>query len=163
MAAAKRAFGRVDVLVNNAGYGYQASAEEGDDREIRAMFDANVFGLFQMTQAVLPIMRQQRDGRILNITSVAGPHGLSPAPASTPPSKHAVEGWADALAKEVAPLGIKVTNVEPGPLPYRLGRPLPSSRRRRGSRTTRRRSARGSRALPTPPARRRAIPRRPAA
>ena len=114
VAAAKRAFGRIDVLVNNAGYGYQASAEEGDDREIRAMFDANVFGLFQMTQAVLPIMRQQRDGRILNITSVAGRMGFASS-GFYAASKHAVEGWADALGKEVAPLGIKVTNVEPGP------------------------------------------------
>ncbi len=114
VAAAKRAFGRIDVLVNNAGYGYQASAEEGDDREIRAMFDANVFGLFQMTQAVLPIMRQQRDGRILNITSVAGRMGF-PSSGFYAASKHAVEGWADALGKEVEPLGIKVTNIEPGP------------------------------------------------
>ncbi len=114
VAAAKRAFGRIDVLVNNAGYGYQASAEEGDDGEIRAMFDANVFGLFQMTQAVLPIMRQQRDGHILNITSVAGRMGF-PSSGFYAATKHAVEGWADALAKEVAPLGIKVTNVEPGP------------------------------------------------
>ena len=114
VAAAKRAFGRIDVLVNNAGYGYQSSAEEGDDREIRAMFDANVFGLFQMTQAVLPIMRQQRDGRIINITSVAGRIGF-PSSGFYAASKHAVEGWADALGKEVAPLGIKVTCVEPGP------------------------------------------------
>jgi NAD(P)-dependent dehydrogenase (short-subunit alcohol dehydrogenase family) len=114
VAAAKRAFGRIDVLVNNAGYGYQASAEEGDDREIRAMFDANVFGLFQMTQAVLPLMRQQRDGRILNISSVAGRMGFASS-GFYAASKHAVEGWADALGKEVEPLGIKVINIEPGP------------------------------------------------
>ena len=114
VAAAKRAFGRIDVLVNNAGYGYQASAEEGEDREIRAMFDANVFGLFAMTQAVLPMMRQQRDGRILNITSLAGRVGF-PSSSFYAATKHAVEGWADALAKEVEPLGIKVTCIEPGP------------------------------------------------
>ena len=114
VAAARRAFGRVDVLVNNAGYGYQSSVEEGDDAEIRAQFDANVFGLFAMTRAILPMMRQQRDGRILNITSVAGRIGF-PGSSYYAASKHAVEGWSDALRKEVEPLGIKVTCVEPGP------------------------------------------------
>ena len=114
VAAAKRAFGRVDVLVNNAGYGYQSSVEEGDDEEIRAQFDANVFGLFSMTRAILPLMRQQRDGRILNITSLAGRVGL-PSSGYYAASKHAVEGFSDSLRKEVEPLGIKVTCVEPGP------------------------------------------------
>ena len=114
VASAKRAFGRVDVLVNNAGYGYQSSVEEGDDDEIRAQFDANVFGLFAMTRAILPLMRQQRDGRILNITSLAGRVGL-PSSAYYAASKHAVEGFSDSLRKEVEPLGIKVTCVEPGP------------------------------------------------
>ena len=114
VAAAKRAFGRIDVLVNNAGYGYQASVEEGDEDEIRAQFDANVFGLFSMTRAVLPLMRQQRDGRILNITSIAGRIGF-PGSGYYAASKHAVEGWSDSLRKEVEPLGIKVTCVEPGP------------------------------------------------
>ena len=114
VAAAKRAFGRIDVLVNNAGYGYQASVEEGDEDEIRAQFDANAFGLFSMTRAVLPLMRQQRDGRILNITSIAGRIGF-PGSGYYAASKHAVEGWSDSLRKEVEPLGIKVTCVEPGP------------------------------------------------
>ena len=114
VAAAKRAFGRIDVLVNNAGYGYQASVEEGEESEIRAQFDANVFGLFAMTQAILPLMRQQRDGRIINITSVAGRIGF-PGSGYYAASKHAVEGWSDSLRKEVEPLGIKVTCVEPGP------------------------------------------------
>jgi NAD(P)-dependent dehydrogenase (short-subunit alcohol dehydrogenase family) len=112
--AAMAAFGRIDVLVNNAGYGYQATAEEGVEAEIRAQFDANVFGLFAMTRAVLPILRAQRSGNILNITSVAGLIGF-PGSGYYAASKHAVEGWSDALRAELAPLGVGVTCVEPGP------------------------------------------------
>ncbi|MCK8780194.1 oxidoreductase [Rhizobium sp. NTR19] len=112
--AAEEKFGRVDVLVNNAGYGYQASIEEGEEAEIRAMFDANVFGLFAMTRAVLPGMRSRRRGHILNITSMAGFMGL-PSSGYYAATKHAVEGFSDALALEGAPLGIKVTCVAPGP------------------------------------------------
>jgi len=111
---AEARFGRIDVLVNNAGYGYQASVEEGEDAEIRAQFDANVFGLFAMTRAVLPGMRARRRGHVLNITSVAGFVGF-PGSGYYAASKHAVEGWSDALAAEGKPLGIKVTCVEPGP------------------------------------------------
>lgn len=107
-------FDRIDVLVNNAGYGYQSSIEEGDDAEIRAQFDTNVFGLFALTRAVLPIMRAQRSGHVINITSVAGLAGF-PASGYYAASKHAVEGWSDALRAEVEPLGIGVTCVEPGP------------------------------------------------
>ena len=118
IAAATKAavdkFGRIDVLVNNAGYGYQASVEEGDEAEIRAQFDANVFGLFAMTRAVLPVMREQKSGHIINITSVAGVIGFAGS-GYYAASKHAVEGWADALSKEVEPLGLRVTCVEPGP------------------------------------------------
>ena len=114
VAAAEDRFGAIDVLVNNAGYGYQASVEEGVEAEIRAQFDANVFGLFALTRAVLPGMRKHRRGRILNITSVAGLMGF-PSSGYYAASKHAVEGWSDALAVETAPLGIKVTCVEPGP------------------------------------------------
>jgi NAD(P)-dependent dehydrogenase (short-subunit alcohol dehydrogenase family) len=102
------------VLVNNAGYGYQATAEEGEEDEIRMQFDANVFGLFAMTRAVLPGMRERRRGHIINITSVAGLVGF-PGSGYYAASKHAVEGWSDALAAEGKPLGIKVTCVEPGP------------------------------------------------
>jgi NAD(P)-dependent dehydrogenase (short-subunit alcohol dehydrogenase family) len=112
--AAEDKFGRIDVLVNNAGYGYQSTIEEGEDKEIRAQFEANVFGLFAMTQAVLPGMRARRQGHIFNITSVAGFVGF-PGSGFYAASKHAVEGWADALAAEVEPLGIKVTCIEPGP------------------------------------------------
>jgi NAD(P)-dependent dehydrogenase (short-subunit alcohol dehydrogenase family) len=114
VAAAVAKFGRIDVLVNNAGYGYQATAEEGTDAEIRAQFDTNVFGLFALTRAVLPIMRAQRSGNIVNFTSVAGLVGF-PGSGYYAASKHAVEGWSDALLAEVAPLGIGVTCVEPGP------------------------------------------------
>ena len=112
--AAQARFGRIDVLVNNAGYGYQASIEEGEDAQIRALFDADVFGLFAMTRAVLPGMRTQRSGHVLNISSVAGLIGL-PGSGYYAAAKHAVEGWSDALAAEVKPLGIKVTCVAPGP------------------------------------------------
>ncbi|GGE86083.1 oxidoreductase [Sphingomonas prati] len=114
VAAAEDRFGRIDVLVNNAGYGYQAAIEEGDDVEIRAQFDANVFGLFALTRAVLPGMRIRHAGHIINITSVAGMVGF-PGSGYYAASKHAVEGFSDALRTEVAPLGIAVTCVEPGP------------------------------------------------
>jgi NAD(P)-dependent dehydrogenase (short-subunit alcohol dehydrogenase family) len=114
VAAAMTKFGRIDILVNNAGYGYQATAEEGAESEIRAQFDTNVFGLFALTRAVLPIMRGQRSGNIVNFTSVAGLVGFSGS-GYYAASKHAVEGWSDALLAEVAPLGIGVTCVEPGP------------------------------------------------
>ncbi len=114
VAQAKAKFGRIDVLVNNAGYGYQASIEEGVESEIRAQFDANVFGLFALTRAVLPIMRAQKSGHVINITSVAGLIGF-PGSGYYAASKHAVEGWSDSLLAEVQPLGINVTCVEPGP------------------------------------------------
>ncbi|MCJ2123777.1 oxidoreductase [Methylobacterium sp. J-077] len=107
-------FGRIDVLVNNAGYGYQASIEEGEEDKIRAQFDANVFGLFALTRAVLPTMRAQRSGHILNVTSVAGFVGF-PGSGYYAATKHAVEGFSDALAAEAGPIGIKVTCIEPGP------------------------------------------------
>ncbi|WP_026438941.1 oxidoreductase [Acidocella facilis] len=112
--AAVEKFGRIDVLVNNAGYGYQSSAEEGEEHEIRAMFDANVFGLFALTRAVLPVMRARKSGHILNITSVAGLIGF-PGSAYYAASKHAVEGFSDGLRAETQALGIQVTCVEPGP------------------------------------------------
>ena len=114
VAATTARFGRIDVLVNNAGYGYQSSLEEGDDAEIRAQFDANVFGLFALTRAALPGMRERRQGHILNVTSIAGFSGL-PGSGYYAASKFAVEGFTDALATEVAPLGIAVTGIAPGP------------------------------------------------
>ena len=114
VAAALKAFGRIDVLVNNAGYGYLSSIEEGVPEEIRAQFEANVFGLFAMTRAVLPAMRRQKSGHIINIASVAGFCGF-PGSGYYAASKHAVEGFSDSLSKEAAPFGVKVTVVEPGP------------------------------------------------
>lgn len=114
VAAAMARFGRIDVLVNNAGYGYLTTVEEGEEDRIRAMFDANVFGLFAITRAVLPVMRAQKSGHILNITSMGG-HVGNPGSAYYAATKHAVEGWSKGLAAEVALLGIKVTAVAPGP------------------------------------------------
>ena len=112
--AAQDRFGRIDVLLNNAGYGYQASVEEGVDAEIRAQFETNVFGLFAVTRAVLPGMRARRSGHVINITSVGGLIGFASSGYYSA-TKHAVEGWSDSLTAEVGPLGIKVTCVEPGP------------------------------------------------
>ena len=114
VASAEQRFGRIDVLVNNAGYGYQSTVEEAEEQEIRDQFEANVFGLFSMTRAVLPGMRQRRRGHILNITSVAGFMGF-PGSGFYAASKHAVEGFSDALHAEGKPLGIRVTCVAPGP------------------------------------------------
>ena len=112
--AAEARFGRIDVLVNNAGYGYLAAVEEGDDADVRAMFDTNFFGLAAMTRAVLPIMRAQKSGAIVNISSIGGFIGF-PGSGYYAATKFAVEGLSEALSKEVAPLGIKVIIVEPGP------------------------------------------------
>jgi NAD(P)-dependent dehydrogenase (short-subunit alcohol dehydrogenase family) len=114
VAAAEARFGGIDVLVNNAGYGYQTSVEEADETEIRALFEANAFGLFALTRAVLPGMRARRRGHIISITSLAGFVGFA-ASGYYAATKHAVEGWSDSLAAEVGPLGIKVTCVAPGP------------------------------------------------
>jgi NAD(P)-dependent dehydrogenase (short-subunit alcohol dehydrogenase family) len=111
---AETRFGHIDVLVNNAGYGYLSAVEEGEDEEVRAMFETNVFGLANMTKAVLPGMRARRRGHIVNISSMGGLIGF-PGISYYNATKFAVEGLSEALAKETAPLGIKVTIVEPGP------------------------------------------------
>lgn len=111
--AAVQRFGRIDVLVNNAGYGLCGALEECSVEETLAQYQTNVFGLINVTRAVLPAMRRQRTGHILNISSVGGfraDAGIS-AYCGT---KFAVEGLSEALAKELAPLGIHVTIVEPG-------------------------------------------------
>jgi NAD(P)-dependent dehydrogenase (short-subunit alcohol dehydrogenase family) len=105
-------FGKIDVLVNNAGIGYFGSVEESDEEEFRWMFEINFFGLSAMTRAVLPIMRKQRSGQIVNISSIGGLRSF-PALAYYNATKYAVEGFSESLALEVAPLGIKVTLVEP--------------------------------------------------
>jgi NAD(P)-dependent dehydrogenase (short-subunit alcohol dehydrogenase family) len=112
--AAEARFGRIDVLVNNAGYGYLSAIEEGDDADIRAMFETNFFGLVAMTRAVLPTMRAQKSGAVVNISSVGGFIGF-PGSGYYAATKFAVEGLSESLSKEVGPLGIKVIIVEPGP------------------------------------------------
>jgi NAD(P)-dependent dehydrogenase (short-subunit alcohol dehydrogenase family) len=107
-------FGHIDVLVNNAGYGFLSAIEEGDDDDVRALFETNVFGLANVTKAVLPGMRARRRGHIVNISSMGGLTG-SAGTGYYNATKFAVEGLSEALAKETEPLGIKVTIVEPGP------------------------------------------------
>ena len=112
--AATQRFGRIDALVNNAGYGYLAAIEEGEDAAVRAMFETNFFGLVDLTKAVLPIMRAQKSGLVVNISSIGGLASF----ASTGyyhATKYAVEGLSESLALEVEPLGIDVMIVEPGP------------------------------------------------
>jgi NAD(P)-dependent dehydrogenase (short-subunit alcohol dehydrogenase family) len=105
-------FGRIDVLVNNAGIGYFAAVEESEDDQVRKMFDINVFGLGNMTQAVLPIMRAQKSGHVVNISSIGGLRSF-PAVGYYNATKYAVDGLSEALAKEVSHLGIKVTIICP--------------------------------------------------
>ena len=115
-AAVKQAedrFGAVDVLVNNAGYGYRAAIEEGDDGDVRALFDTNVFGPVAMIKAVLPGMRSRRSGAIVNISSI-GARICPPGSGYYSASKAALEGLSGSLQKELKPLGISVTVVEPG-------------------------------------------------
>jgi NAD(P)-dependent dehydrogenase (short-subunit alcohol dehydrogenase family) len=111
---AESAFGSIDVLVNNAGYGYVGALEESEESEVRALMETNFFGLTRMIHAVIPGMRRRRRGNIVNISSLGGLVGL-PGVSYYNASKFAVEGLSEALAKEVAPLGIKVLLVEPGP------------------------------------------------
>jgi len=108
----KERFGRIDVLVNNAGIGYFGAVEESEDEEVRRMFEINFFGLAKMTQEVLPIMRIQRSGHIINIASIGGLVGF-PSIGFYNATKFAVDGLSESLAKETAPLGIKVTIIAP--------------------------------------------------
>ncbi|ORV17926.1 oxidoreductase [Mycobacterium celatum] len=113
VAAAEGAFGGVDVLVNNAGHGYLSAVEEGEDAEVRKLFDINYFGAVDMIKAVLPGMRARRTGHIVNISSMTG-LVANPPNAYYSSTKFALEAVTEALAAEVRPLGIKVTAVEPG-------------------------------------------------
>jgi len=106
-------FGRIDVLVNNAGYGYFATQEEGEQEEVRTMFDTNVFGLIAVTQKVLPHMRERRQGVIINISSVAG-RIATPRSGFYQASKWAVEALSESLYMEVSSFGIRVIVIEPG-------------------------------------------------
>lgn len=113
VAEAVSNFDRIDVLVNNAGYGYLAAIEEGDDEGVRKQFDTNLFGLIDVTKEVLPFMRSRRSGHIVNISSLGGLMAFA-ATGYYHATKFAVEAISESLSQEVAPLGIKVTIVEPG-------------------------------------------------
>jgi NAD(P)-dependent dehydrogenase (short-subunit alcohol dehydrogenase family) len=113
VAAADEAFGGVDVLVNNAGHGYLSAVEEGEDAEVRKLFNVNYFGAVDMIKAVLPAMRARGSGHIINISSMTG-LVANPPNAYYSSTKFALEAVTEALATEVRPLGIKVTAIEPG-------------------------------------------------
>ena len=106
-------FGTIDVLVNNAGYCYRASVEESDEEEVRKMFEANFFGLVNLTKKVLPIMRKKQNGTIVNFSSIAALRANT-ASAFYAATKAAVELMSSGLKREVEPLGIRVIVVEPG-------------------------------------------------
>jgi NAD(P)-dependent dehydrogenase (short-subunit alcohol dehydrogenase family) len=110
---AEETFGRIDVLVNNAGYGYLAAIEEGEDTEVRALFETNVHGAVAVAKAVLPGMRARRAGHLVSISSVGGLAAFG-ATGYYHATKFALEALSESLAAEVAPLGIGVTIVEPG-------------------------------------------------
>lgn len=107
-------FGRIDVLVNNAGYGVAGAIEEVSEAELGPMYATNVFGLLRVTRAFLPQLRKQKSGHILNMSSIGG-LTAGPGWGTYQSTKFAVEGLSEALAQEVGPLGIKVTIIEPGP------------------------------------------------
>ena len=107
-------FGRIDVAVNNAGYALVAAIEEASDAELREQFEVNLHGVINVTRAVLPIMREQRHGHLVQMSSLNGVRGLAGG-GYYAASKFAVEGLSESLAQEVAHLGIRVTIIEPGP------------------------------------------------
>jgi len=112
-SAAVEAFGSIDVLLNNAGFGLLGAVEEASAEDVEAVYRTNVFGLLNVTRAVLPTMRAQRSGRILNISSIGGYRGAAGFGVYSS-TKFAVEGLSEALHAELAPLGVHVTVVEPG-------------------------------------------------
>ena len=111
--AAVERFGRIDVLVNNAGFGLLGAIEESSDADVRRMYDTNVFGLLNITRAVLPVMRAQRAGHVINMSSIGGYRAAAGFGAYSS-TKFAVEGLTEALRAELKPLGIHATVVEPG-------------------------------------------------
>lgn len=113
VTAAEDRFGSIDLLVNNAGYGYLAAIEEGEDADVRALFETDLFGPLNLVRAVLPGMRARRRGHIVNISSIGG-FVTYPGVGYYHMVKFAVEAMSETLAKEVAPLGIGVTAVAPG-------------------------------------------------
>jgi NAD(P)-dependent dehydrogenase (short-subunit alcohol dehydrogenase family) len=115
VTAAVEAFGRLDVVVNNAAYRYYAAIEDADEAELRAVLETDLWGVIHVTRAALPVMHHQRSGHIVQFSSIAGRLGLAGLGAYSM-AKAAVDGFSEALAQEVAPLGIKVTIIEPGAL-----------------------------------------------
>ena len=113
VAAAVEAFGRLDVVVNNAGYRYYAAIEDANEAELRAEMETDLWGVVNVTRAALPILHHQRSGHIVQFSSIEGRMGAAGMGAYNM-AKWAVEGFSEALAQEVAPLGIKVTIIEPG-------------------------------------------------
>jgi NAD(P)-dependent dehydrogenase (short-subunit alcohol dehydrogenase family) len=107
------AFGRIDVVVNNAGYGNVCSIEDMTDADFRAQLETNFFGVVNVTRAALPVLRKQREGHFLQISSIGGRRG-SPGLSAYQSAKWAVEGFSEVLSLETRPLGIRVTIVEPG-------------------------------------------------
>ena len=116
VAEVEARFGQIDVLVNNAGYGYVAAIEEGDEAAIKAMFEVNFFGALRMIRAVLPGMRSRGSGRIIQISSLAG-RITNPATGFYSASKHALEAINGALARELVGSNIKVSSIAPGMFP----------------------------------------------
>jgi NAD(P)-dependent dehydrogenase (short-subunit alcohol dehydrogenase family) len=113
VSAATEAFGRIDVLVNNAGYGQLGAFEQISEKAVSRQFATNVFGVFDVTRAVLPLMRSQGSGHVVTISSLCGLVGVEGASIYCA-SKFAVAGWSEALSLEMAPFGIRFTVVEPG-------------------------------------------------
>jgi NAD(P)-dependent dehydrogenase (short-subunit alcohol dehydrogenase family) len=111
--AAVERFGRIDVLVNNAGSGLLAAVEESDDAAVRAVYETNVFGPLAVQRAVLPLLRHQRSGHVINISSIVG-FATAPGWGIYASTKFAVEGFTETLHAELAPLGVHTTLVEPG-------------------------------------------------
>ena len=120
VADTRRAFGRVDVLVNNAGYGYLAAVEEGEDADIRAMFETNFFGLAAMTRAVLPVMRAQKSGAIINVSSMGGFIGF-PGSGYYAATKFAVEGLSEVARQGGCAVRDQGPHRRARPVPHRLG------------------------------------------
>ncbi len=115
VATAVREFGRLDVVVNNAGYANSAPIEEMAEDDFRAQIEANLFGVVNVTRAALPVLRGQRSGHIVQFSSIGGRVGGTPGMGAYQTAKFGVEGFSEVLNAEVGPLGIKVVIVEPGP------------------------------------------------
>ncbi len=114
VTTAVEAFGRLDVVANNAGYANSTPIEQTTDADFRAQFEANLFGVVNVTQAALPVFREQRGGHFLQFSSVGGRVGGTPGLAAYQSAKFAVEGFSEVLHSEVAPFGVRVTIAEPG-------------------------------------------------